>query len=323
MNNSRRSRRYISPDLRNSCVELWKSGNNYQDIANRLLLSQSACWTYVDRYQRIGHTLSDKEILQKEGLYRHPVDRIMDEPFARQLVQDVLQDKPTTYLKEYQQSLGDVGISASVSTLCRHFKEEKETRKKASILATESSFEDWERFWTEVDAVYTHPGQGTWLDEMSVNDLDTNRTHGRSKKGTRVLQSTNLSRGNFRFSLELCGDLSGPMEYEAFDGAVDSLNFVDFLWSKLYDHVGPYPGPHSILFLDNHTVHKVDEFDEFIRESGMINVWLPAYMPYTNLAEYMFNGIRSVQKANDTEKGYHASLEVLCNAVEAMKHKQW
>ena len=97
-------------------------------------------------------------------------------------------------------------------------------------------------------------------DESHRNDRDSTRIYGRSLKGTPAYQHENLTKGGYKLSLELFGDYTGPVVYDVFEGGLDAEDFIDFAWQKLYDVVEPYPGRHSVLIIDNASIHHVEEW---------------------------------------------------------------
>ena len=76
-------------------------------------------------------------------------------------------------------------------------------------------------------------------------------SHGRAVKGTPACQHENLTKSGNKMSLELFGDLSGPVVCDVFKGGLDAEEFVDFAWKKMYAHIKPYPGSYSVTIIDN------------------------------------------------------------------------
>ena len=105
-------------------------------------------------------------------------------------------------------------------------------------------------------------------------------------------------------------------------GNVNADEFVDFAWKHLADHVNPYPGPNSVLFIDNASIHHTEEWSEYVEEMELICIYLPEYCPWMNLCEWMFNGIKMREQSKGI-KGEYEAMTSICESVEDMKGKNW
>ena len=62
----------------------------------------------------------------------------------------------------------------------------------------------------------------------------------------------------------------------------------------------PYPGPRSIIILDNASIHKSTRLRELYERSGVILEFLPLYLPDFNLIEAIFKDLKAWIKRNYT-----------------------
>ena len=76
--------------------------------------------------------------------------------------------------------------------------------------------------------------------------------------------------------------------------------FYDFVQSTLLPHLMPFDGknPHSVVVLDNCSIHHIPQIIEMLQEVGALVHFLPPYSPDYNPA---FSEVKSNLKAMDTE----------------------
>ena len=60
----------------------------------------------------------------------------------------------------------------------------------------------------------------------------------------------------------------------------------------------PYPGPRSIIVLDNASIHKSVRLQELCEHSGVILEFLPPYLPDFNPIEAIFKDLKAWIKRN-------------------------
>lgn len=53
--------------------------------------------------------------------------------------------------------------------------------------------------------------------------------------------------------------------------------------------MNPYPGPNSVIILDNCSTHRTVALREIIEDSGCLLIFLPAYSPDFNPIEESFS----------------------------------
>ena len=98
--------------------------------------------------------------------------------------------------------------------------------------------------------------------------------------------------------------------------------FSDVIFEELLHVVNPYPGPRSVLILDNCTAHHSAAVDLFAEMTGCVVLYLPAYTPFLNLTEWLFQAIKAEERRKQIV-GEYGALCSLMDSVEAMKNKPW
>ena len=87
---------------------------------------------------------------------------------------------------------------------------------------------------------------------------------------------------------------TGLIGYEALTGNVRGDEFFDFVRGVLIPNMNPYNGTNetSILILDNCSIHRVEEVQTLLRDSGIFVIFLPPYSPDLNPIELTFSYIK-------------------------------
>ena len=59
-------------------------------------------------------------------------------------------------------------------------------------------------------------------------------------------------------------------------------------------HMAPFPGPRSVLILDNASIHQRDRLERLVQARGGRVMWLPPYCWFLNPIEEAFGKVRQV-----------------------------
>eukprot|EP01083_Nonionella_stella_P063992 166371_1 len=316
--------KYVPPDLRKRAIHLYVQGETAHDISERLLVSESGVYRWYQTFAQTGEIWTAKEAAQRNGVYVKPhPNKITKNQAVRDALFAKLDESCVSTLKEYQETLlWNTGALASLSTIHRFWEDKDVTYKKCSIFAKESDPMDVLDFWSLYNCTVSDIDQVLWGDESHRNDHTSTRQYGRSHKSDRALQYNNLTKGGYKLSLEMFADATGPVVYDILHGSITSDDFVDFAWKYLYDYINPYPQNHSVIIIDNASIHHIQEWKEFVEETEIICIYLAQYCPWMNLCEWIFNGIKMVEKQKNV-KGEWESLLSLSDSVETQKNKNW
>ena|SRR5947207_9743080 len=90
-----------------------------------------------------------------------------------------------------------------------------------------------------------------FLDE-SVNMGE--RTHGWGLKGKKIVNKVNPGR-SFNVSLLPAMTINGYLACSILQGSVDGEVFLDFIETELIPRRNAYPGPKSVIVMDNASIH--------------------------------------------------------------------
>ncbi len=77
---------------------------------------------------------------------------------------------------------------------------------------------------------------------------------------------------------------AGLLDVKTVKGTSDGDEFYSFVQTHLLPHLLPYDGvnPHSIVVLDNCSIHHVSEVVKSIKDVGALLIFLPPYSPDYN-----------------------------------------
>ena len=118
-----------------------------------------------------------------------------------------------------------------------------------------------------------------FVDKTGSDARNYIRKFGYSLRGLHVRAEShcNLSRGQ-RISAIAAMDCT---ELKLIEGTVDSDLFFDFIRGYLLPQLQPFDGrnPHSVVILDNCSIHHVESIHEFFEASGVLLLFLPPYSP--------------------------------------------
>ena len=86
----------------------------------------------------------------------------------------------------------------------------------------------------------------------------------------------------------------GILDCKMVTGSVDGELFYDFIQASLLPHLMPFNGrnPHSVVVMDNCSIHHVDETVKMIPEVGALILFLPPYSPDHNPIEEAFSKVK-------------------------------
>ena len=90
---------------------------------------------------------------------------------------------------------------------------------------------------------------------------------------------------------------SGVLAYELSTGSTDSMKFMNFLRGSLIPSMQPFPDKHSVIIMDNCSIHHTQEVKDLIENSGIVLFYLPPYSPDYNPAEELFSYLKYYLKS--------------------------
>ena len=96
---------------------------------------------------------------------------------------------------------------------------------------------------------------------------------------------------------------SGLLDVQTIIGTSDGDTFYKFVHTHLLPHLMPFNGtnPHSIVILDNCSIHHVPEVVKAVQDVGSLLIFLPPYSPDLNPIEELFSKVKKVMKSSQLE----------------------
>ena len=154
-----------------------------------------------------------------------------------------------------------------------------------------------------------------FLDESARNDRTVQPKRGRSVRGTRCKATVQLGRGSYKLNLLALVNHTGVLDSEIQETTFDDVDFVEFLDKKASKFVSPYPGPNSVLVLDNWWTHESVAVVQWCARHQIIPVFEPAHDPNVNLTERVFNAIKMKEKVKGVYGNVDAARASLAESV--------
>ena len=159
----------------------------------------------------------------------------------------------------------------------------------------ERNEEDREEYKRNI-SIHYRPEHLVFADESHFNRLTLRRPYAWSKRGERASRHEFQFRGA-KYSLLPALSLDGILHLEVVENAVTGADFRRFV-ERLLPLMNKWPLPHSVLVVDNASIHKVAGIRELVEEHGMRLVFLPSYSPDLNPIELAFSSIKAWLRAN-------------------------
>ncbi|CAD6892666.1 unnamed protein product [Tilletia laevis] len=202
----------------------------------------------------------------------------------------LIHHRPTIYLDEIADMIQfEFNHKVALSTISRLLSSLGYTNKKLTRVARQRDSERRRRhmlFFAQFD-----PRQLIFADETHADNKANQRTRGWARQGSRAVDIDIFLRGQ-RYTL---------LPALAYDGICcpwvvpDSVNGDRFLyWVQhiLLPTMNPWPGPRSVLVVDNCPTHKGVEVRRVVQEAGCNLIFLPPYSPDLNPIEFAFSSIK-------------------------------
>lgn len=131
-----------------------------------------------------------------------------------------------------------------------------------------------------------------FTDESAVCGQDLLRIRQRAKIGLRTTQNVpRIYMG--RYSLLPAISYHDLLGLSILEGPVNRRRFESFLKYKVLPRMNRYPGPNSVLVLDNAAIHHGGRIASLCERKGVLLRYLPAYCPELNPIELAFNMFKS------------------------------
>jgi transposase len=199
-----------------------------------------------------------------------------------------LDAQPDLFLDEMQELIhAQSGTLYSIKTLCRALRAKNYSRRVLRQIANKRDFEE-EALWIEAFSQYP-ADYFVWVDETRKDPRGLLRKRGRGIRGTRTCALSHFSRSS-GYSATGIMSLDGMLDYSIEKAAgVNAELFLYMVDHDLLPHLQPYPGTHSVVVLDNASIHHDPRVRQLIESTGARMVFLPPYANNLNPIEEAFS----------------------------------
>lgn len=263
-------------------------GYTHAQVARNLSVDRSTVSRIIQRF-RVSGSVSKKKY-PKERAFRK-----LTEP-ARLMILHLVITKPGIYLREIQRELLNVlMLEVELSTLCKFLHSYGFSHQKMCLVALQRDHKLRQQYLLDIQEY--NPEMIIFLDETGCDKRDAARRYGYSMRGIPMQNHTMLVRGE-RVSAIAIMSLCGILDVSVRSGTTNSETFYEFTQTCLLPHLQPYNGlnRHSIVVMDNCSIHHTAGISEMIEEVGAIAHFIPPYSPDLNPIELAFSKVKATIK---------------------------
>ena len=282
-------------------------GFTYDQIAANLGVDKSTVQRTVQLFLNTGSVC--KRPYPKEKAFRK-----LTQP-AQLFILRLVVDNPGMYLDEIQRQLKTMlMLEVSLSTICRFLHDNGFTRKKLQKVALQQDKFLREQYISDV-SVYSRD-MIVFVDETGADKRNTLRKYGYSLRGKTPRSHELLVRGE-RVSAIACMSCTGLLDVKTVRGTANGDTFYDFVQTHLLPNLMPFDGrnPHSVVVMDNCSIHHVQEVVTSIQDVGALVHFLAPYSPDFNPIEELFAKVKAELKAREPQMQHITDLHVLLLAA--------
>ena len=202
----------------------------------------------------------------------------------------------------------ELGIRVTRMDIHRQLRFLNYSRKKRSIVPALADASERRRHlrWFNLSGVYYD--QVVWIDEKkfyATEIPDRCFQYGYSPVGERIPRQSALVHGatqsfrRFEVIAGLCSfrddDHWGLGAFEMAQPKLSTSNILNWLFTRLPRILTPFPGPRSVVVLDNMPTHRAHQraIEYYINRVGAVVIWNPPNSPDLNPIENMWNMLLS------------------------------
>jgi transposase len=186
-------------------------------------------------------------------------------------------------------------VQVSIATVHNTLERARWSRKAVKARAAERSA-PLRNAWIGIQKSWT-ADQLVCLDESASNERTGDRKYGWSPIGIECGVARPIKRSE-KWSILPALTVDGYLSYSITQGSITAEAFEAFVEEQVLPYCSPYPGPRSVLILDNASIHKSERLRELCEQHGVLLRFLPPYSPDFNPIEATFNDIKAWIKRN-------------------------
>lgn len=162
-----------------------------------------------------------------------------------------------------------------------------------------------------------------FVDESGCDKRIGQRRTGWAPLGVTLIQGSQFQREQ-RYQILLAYTQDDVIFVRVFQGSTDSTVFEDFI-EQLLPSMNPWPGPKSVLVMDNASIHHTERIKQICRDAGVKLVYLPPYSPDKNPIKGFFAELKAFIKLSwrnykeHPRQGFDTFLKWCINVVGRKK----
>jgi transposase len=178
-----------------------------------------------------------------------------------------------------------------ISTISKQLKKADWTNKRVHILAAQRD-EDLRNYYLfKLHQKGLTAEMFVFVDESGLDKRDGARRTGWAPKGVTPLTTSLLRRGK-RYHLLPALTLKGLLDALVYQGSTNREGFKMWLETRVLPRMTRFPGPQSVLVMDNASWHHGDEIYTMCDKAGILLLYLPPYSPDFNPIEEYFGDLK-------------------------------
>ena len=259
------------------------------EIAKNLNVHITTVYRVISRFLQTGSVAASKRYTKYNGCCFSEEQELF--------VIGLLYEHPAMYLDEIVSEVDNLlGIKVSLSTICKLLKRFGITRKKIRQVAQQRCYLLQGTFIAHV--LNFNVDMFVWLDETGTDKRDQFRKYGYALRGVTPTYHRLLSRG-VRINAIACMSVDGMISLELVKGSVNGDIFFDFLRGSLIPNMQHFPNPHSVLIMDNCSIHHTERVTDLLQQAGIITLYLPPYSPDLMPLEESFSCVKNYLRRHD------------------------
>ena len=202
-----------------------------------------------------------------------------------------IMDDETMLCEIHEEFCAQNGVTIDVSTVCRAMARLGFNRKRLHRLAVQCDQHRANQFYVSV-TLHHQAHQLFFLDETSKDQRAYNRSYGYALRGLKPRSNLGIFSRGQRISTLGAFDMHGFVDWYSIPGTFRGDDFLDAVEAAVLAHVTPFPGPRSVIILDNASIHKRQSFVDAVGRKGGFVMWLPPYCWHLNPIEEGFGCVR-------------------------------
>lgn len=185
-------------------------------------------------------------------------------------------------------------------------------------LATQADDTRRAEYWAKVMGVCDSIDQLVFIDETGADKRSGARHYGFALRGKRARSRKTFVRGT-RYNVCAAVDRDGLFAWHVLDHTVRTVDFNDFFERDVLQHLNAWPGPRSVVVLDNASFHDRAHLTNLCWSRGALCLFLSPYSPDFNPIELTFQSLKQYLRSfrADWERD---QLGTLLSAIDSLRY---